>query len=485
MSDILARLKFGELEQWLSSPQSAQSTFATVESTIETDGRELLRLLFQEHISRRSIVDFGDALTIYDANGHEILYSCKRSDTRTIVTIFGAVEIPRIGYYVKKGESKAIHPIDQQLQLPYRKYSYEVQKRVVKMTVLCPFDEVIEIAKENLGIDLSKRIVEDLLADVSVDFYDFYNNRTSDQNISSDPIVVAAVDCKGIPMIKSELIDSTGKVRRGKGQKAQKKKMATVAAVFNQKPYIRTPQDVVDSLFRTVQESNLTKSHKQCCTNKRIWASLTSGKDAFIDNVAEEITRRIKNKNKCLVVVTDGERALQKKISRKLKNATLILDVIHAIEKLWKAAYVFHDEGSKDAELFVKNRVFTILNGNVGQVVKGLRSMITKRKISGNKKETLSGVSNYLYRNRSRMKYHLYLKNGLPIASGSVEGACKNLIKDRMERSGMRWGKIGAEAMVKMRAVYLSGDFDDYWKFHVEQEQKRLYYVKWKAVHIK
>ena len=75
-----------------------------------------------------------------------------------------------------------------------------------------------------------------------------------------------------------------------------------------------------------------------------------------------------------------------------------------------------------------------------------------------------------------------YLAKGLPIASGSVEGVCKNLIKDRMERSGMRWGVQMAEAMVKMRATYLSGDFDQYWDYHVAQDQERLYPKKrWKS----
>ena len=168
-----------------------------------------------------------------------------------------------------------------------------------------------------------------------------------------------------------------------------------------------------------------------------------------------------------------------------MKGATLILDLIHALEKVWKAAYVFHDEGSLNAQLFVKKRALAILNGNVGQVVKGFRAMVTKNKLSGNKRDVLVGVSNYLYRNRSRMKYHVYLQQGLPIASGSVEGACKNLIKDRMERSGMRWTQRTAEAMVKMRAAYLSGDFDEYWNFHIAQEQKRLNSVKWNPVHVK
>jgi len=81
----------------------------------------------------------------------------------------------------------------------------------------------------------------------------------------------------------------------------------------------------------------------------------------------------------------------------------------------------------------------------------------------------------YLRRNRERMRYDAYLREGLPIASGAVEGACQHLVKDRLERSGMRWSLAGAEAMLQMRAVYLSDDFEKYWAFHQQQDQLRLH----------
>jgi hypothetical protein len=116
-----------------------------------------------------------------------------------------------------------------------------------------------------------------------------------------------------------------------------------------------------------------------------------------------------------------------------------------------------------------------ILEGKVCQVVKGLRQTVTKRKLFGAKRKTLLAVADYFHHNRGRMRYDKYLAQGLPIASGSVEGACKNLIKDRMERSGMRWTECMAEAIVKLRAIYLSGDFDAYWAFHIAQDQRSLY----------
>jgi hypothetical protein len=237
----------------------------------------------------------------------------------------------------------------------------------------------------------------------------------------------------------------------------------------------------VESLFPTSRRTPNDAPSPPRPENKRVWASLLKGKTAVIQEVAEEMERRDPSASKTRVAVTDGERALQIRVDRKL-NVTLILDLIHVLEKLWKAAYVFHAEGSLEADLWVMDRTLRILFGDVGQVVKGIRQSITKRGLSGARRKTLEGVADYLYRNRARMRYDQYLANGWPIASGPVEGACKHLIKDRMERSGMRWTEQMAEAIVQLRAIYLSGDFDCYWQFHIEQDQRRLYPDAWSVV---
>ena len=182
-------------------------------------------------------------------------------------------------------------------------------------------------------------------------------------------------------------------------------------------------------------------------------------------------------------MVTDGERALQRKVAATFQRFELILDLLHVLEKLWAVSYVFHPEGSPEAREFVKERILRILCGEVSQVVKGLRQMATKRKLKGPRRATVLAVAAYYYRNRARMRYDSYLRKGYPIASGSVEGACKNLVKDRMERSGMRWTLLMAEAVLRLRAVYLSEHFEEYWPFHVDQDQKRLFQsVKWRKL---
>jgi hypothetical protein len=262
-------------------------------------------------------------------------------------------------------------------------------------------------------------------------------------------------------------------VRRKKGEKANKKKMATVAAVHSQPPLVRTPKQVLDSLFQTDDRPERQKRARP--SHKRVWASLISGKDTFIADVRAEMVRRDPRHRRTWVIVTDGERALQRRVADKFQGVTLILDLLHVLEKLWKVAHVLHPEGSREAETFVYQRAERILNGQVSQVVKGLRQIATKRRLTGTKAKTLRDVAGYYQRNRERMRYDSYLQNGWPIASGTVEGACKNLIRDRFERSGMRWTLPTAEAMLKLRAVYLSGDLNAYWDFHVQQDQQRLH----------
>ena len=71
------------------------------------------------------------------------------------------------------------------------------------------------------------------------------------------------------------------------------------------------------------------------------------------------------------------------------------------------------------------------------------------------------------------------LKDGLPIATGVIEGACRSLVRDRMDKTGARWSLRGAEAVLKLRAIRAAGDFDAYWQFHLQAEYKRNHTSKY------
>jgi hypothetical protein len=142
----------------------------------------------------------------------------------------------------------------------------------------------------------------------------------------------------------------------------------------------------------------------------------------------------------------DGQEALWDARAERLprRNTTDILDLLHVTPRLWKAAHVFYQEKSAAAEAFVRTRLLRILHGKTALVVRGLRAMGTKRGLSASKKATLHTVCCYLDKNRERMRYDVYLAQGYPIASGVIEGACRHLVKDRMERAGMHWTRAGA-----------------------------------------
>ena len=469
-----AALEFTRLEAWLASNVVLQLPLHEVEAQQQTKGREVQRLLLQAHLQRRGDGDVGPALRVQQESG-EVLHTHRRLGTRSLKTVFGTVEISRMGY--SRDGAASIYPLDQALGLPARSFSYELQRRLVKAAVQNPFHESVEAIADFTGVSVPKRSLEEMLRDAAQDFDAFYQERAPGPAAGS--ILVAAVDGKGIPMVKPGGAQST--LRLTKGQKANRKRMATVATVFTRPPWVRTPMQVVESLFRIHRQTPAEGQTPPRPENKRVWASLLKGKTAVIQEVTDEMQRRDPERTKTRGALSDGERALQIRVEGTL-GVTLILDLLHVLEKLWKAAYVFHPEGSIQAELWVMERTLRVLSGEVSQVVKGIRQSVTKRKLFGAQRKTLLGVAAYMHRNRARMRYDEYLAHGWPIASGPVEGACKNLIKDRMERSGMRWTEDMAEAIVQLRAIYLSGDFDAYWSFHIEKDQRRLHPSNWTVV---
>lgn len=463
-----ARRELSKVEVWLFSENALESPIHVVEEEHFRRMREVSRLLYEAHIRARGRGDVGHRVAVVDDDGNMVVHSHRRPQPCNQSSLFGDVDIERTGYAHPGRPS--VRPIDQQLQLPERSFSYEVQRRVILRAVQGPFNEAVENINDLTGLNLSNKSAEDVVMDGAVDFETFYKAFTPTTE-ETGPIVVGAVDGKGVPMVKQDQAEVV--VRRGRGKKANKKRMATVAAVYTIQPRVRTPEEVTESLFRPDLKV-VGRPRRPGPEHKRIWASLERGKDAVIQEVQAEMVARDPTASKHHVALTDGERALQKRVRKHIPNAKLVLDLLHVLEKLWIVTHIFFAEGSQEAEDWVRAHALSILQGKVSQVVKGIRSSATKRGIEGDKRKIIDKVAAYLYSNKAYMRYDEYLAAGLPIASGAVEGACKNLVKDRMERAGMRWRKASAEAMLKLRAIYLSGDFDEYWTFHIEEEQKRL-----------
>lgn len=464
-----AEQAFGELVWWMRSKAARALPLHEVERREEEQIREVARLLLQEHINARGHGAVGHA--VKGGDGQRLTEHRLRE--RRYVSIFGQVEIHRLAYGAAGVDS--IMPLDEQLNLPQRSYSYELQKRVTRQGVLGPFAAARETIEEWSGVGVPKRMVEVLAVEAAQDVTTFYAAKTPSLDTPTGPILVCAADGKGVPLRQAQSQD--GRRRRQKGPKPGGKKMATVAAVYTTVPYLRTPEEIVREVQREPSPAPVPARPQP--EHKRVWASLKKDKDAMFGEIAAEMAKRDPHRQKTWTFLCDGERALQHRARAVLQplGATfyLILDLFHVLDYLWKAAHAFYPEGSPQAEQWVTAHLLSLLHGRVSRVAAGLRQSATKLKLRGQKRTAVDTAAHYFLNNKAFMRYDEYLALGLPIGSGAAEGACRNLIKDRLERTGMRWTVDGAEAVIQLRATALSGDWEEYWRYHIEVQRRLLY----------
>ena len=121
------------------------------------------------------------------------------------------------------------------------------------------------------------------------------------------------------------------------------------------------------------------------------------------------------------------------------------------------------------------DRATAVLEGRAQDVAVGLRRAATRKQLSQNARKPVDKAADYIGNNQERLQYDRALAHGLPIATGVIEGACRHLVKDRMDITGARWGLARAEAILKLRSLKISGDLPAYLAFHFEQERKRNY----------
>ena len=304
---------------------------------------------------------------------------------------------------------------------------------------------------------------------------------------TEEEILVATSDCKGVPMRKVDApqkkqdADVPRRKRLKKGEKNGQKRMACVGGVYSVAPFRRTIEDVLNEILRKEKQEQRPKPQ-----NKRLRAVLTrevdgeevNAKDVVFDWLAKELQQRDPHERRTVVAVMDGETKLRDLQELKISRAIGILDIWHVTEYLWELAYCFYRDGSDEAEAFVETYLRKLLEGNVNRVVGGIRQMATKRDLPNHKWEKVEDCLSYLAARAEYMKYDEYLAAGYPIGSGVVEGACRHLVKDRMEQAGMRWRIAGAQAILSLRSIYVNDDWDAFHADRIQTEQRKLYPYK-------
>jgi hypothetical protein len=260
--------------------------------------------------------------------------------------------------------------------------------------------------------------------------------------------------------------------RLSPGEKKNRKRMATVASVYEVDPYPRTAEQILDP----DQQPEGKRPRPQ---NKRTWARVEADQGTVIEQAFAEAVRRDPDQKMRWVVLTDGHEDLLRQVCTAAKRykveIVLVQDFVHVLEYLWKAAYALHPDAADERESWVMDRATAILEGRAQDVAVGLRRAATRKQLSQNARKPADKAADYIDNNQERLQYDHALAHGLPIATGVIEGACRHLVKDRMDITGARWGLERAEAILKLRSLKISGDLPAYLVFHFEQERKRNY----------
>ena len=430
--------------------------------------------MLDAHVKGQGTGDLGPTLE------HEgrTLRRLEQPHDRPYVSIFGALTISRHVYGTRETQTHEAVPLDARLDLPGSNFSYVLQDWDQNLCVKGPYDEARESVEKMLDLNQSVGTLERMNLEMAKEVDSFFQAQPPPPAGEQGPILVLTSDGKGIPMRKDEPAKSG---RRKKGEKANKKRMACVGAVYTIEPFVRTADDVVDEVMRKkARENRPVPRHKQVRAEltREIDGVEVNGKDRIFAWFKQQVEILNPKRGKPVVCVMDGERALWKTLVAYLTGITCILDIFHVLERIWQAAHCFHPEGSDAAREFVNQRLKRILEGGVGRVIGGLKQMAAKQNLRGAKLKQLQSAIGYLHNNRRFMHYDNYLAAGYPIGSGVAEGACRHLVKDRMERTGMRWRVPSAQAMLHLRAVHASDKWEAFQRFRMDAESRRLYPYK-------
>src|SRR5208282_3967991 len=396
----------------------------------------------------------------HDVTGEDgvVRTRAERGRTRPLVTKFGQVMVSRIAY--RSPGRSSVHPLDAALNLPEEKHSHGLRRLAAIEAARGSMEAAGAAITRATGVMIGKRQVEELARRCAAHVEAFYLQRAVSP-APDDHALVLTFDGKGIVMLPGALRPATAKAaaaaegklatRLSPGEKNGRKRMAELACVYDAAPVPRTPEDIIS-----------TPAQK-----KKAQAGKAKGRGK---------PREPQARGKWLTAsVTDDIPAVTAEAARRGIKITIIIDFIHVLEYCWKAAWSFFDKGEPAAEEWVAAQARKILHGKASQVAAGIRRRATTYGYSPAERAGADECARYLDNKKDYLDYATALRKGWPIATGIIEGACRHIVKDRMDITGARWGLEGAEAILKLRAVIATGDFDAYWRFHLRREHERIH----------
>lgn len=476
---------FTEALGWLEGPDAAALSHAELEDQLDARGRELLRRMFADHLSLRAVTEQRLA-GVRDAQARTY-GAVEAGHHRRLATVFGEVEVRRLAYR-RRGHPN-LYPADAALNLPAQRHSHGLRRLAATEAARGSFEEAAAALERGTGQHLGKRQVEALTARAAVDVEAFYDTRARQAEAAADEgdLLVLSADGKGIVMRPDALRPATAKAAAGtttkltcrlsKGEKRNRKRLAEVGAVYDLTPVPRTPADVLAT------KSGQSPPPAPKARGKWVTASVVDDAATVIATVFDEAERRDPGHARRWVALVDGNNHQIDRIEAEAHtrgvDVAIVVDLIHVLEYLWGAAWCFYAEGDPAAQAWVHDRALAVLGGKAREVAAGIRRRATTACLNKQKRKKADACAKYLTNKADYLDYPTALAGGWPVASGIIEGTCRYLVADRMDITGARWSLNGAEAVLKLRAIRANDDFDDYWKFHLNNERHRVHETRY------
>jgi len=477
-----------QLWQFIESTVQQGTAAHVVEEQLFRKLLALGRQLYARFLALQGTGDVGERFTLPE--GRE-LRRLENFHQRSLLTIFGEFSLDRAAYGTREGQAIEAVPLDARLQLPDSKFSHLLQSWDQFLATEQPYGQVSHTMEMILGLSQHVDSLERMSRGMSASAEEFCWSQPAPPAAEEGEILVESADGKGVPIRHVADAPPIRDHEHRRGPKPDRKRMATVAAVYSVDRFVRTPEQVLEALFHDPQAARPDDlPQRPRPQHKRTYARLdddpdlpneqpVSGAAAAFGWLDQQVRERLATRDTPVeaVCLMDGQPSLwelKQRFQGDLPTVE-ILDLLHVTSRLWKAAHLFHSGDLPAAEAFVREQADKILGGGVKSVIHSLRSRATRRGMNAAQRRSLEVICKYFAKNRKRMRYHEYLLRGYPIASGVIEGACRHVVKDRLERTGMSWTPTGAQAMLHLRAIATTNQWETYTQYRVERETARLY----------
>ena len=460
------------LIEWLGDAPAAAMTHAELEDRLSTDMREAVRQLYQDHLDLRSQRE--ERLKAVASATGAVHGAVEAGHERSLATVFGEVRVRRMAYRAR-GQAN-LCPADAALNLPEERYSHGLRRMAAEEASPGSFDEAaaaIEPGQRPARAQAPGRGADEafrgglrgLLRPRQAGRGGRPRRGRDLRRRQGTVMRPAALR----PVTAARASSKKLAARLSKGETRYRKRMAEVGAVCDVVPVPRRPEDVMGpgELAAPVAKA------------KWLTASVVDDAVHVLAMIFDEADRRDPGHQGTWVALVDGANYQINRIKAEAKvrkvEVAIICDFVHVLEYIWKAAWSLFDQGGTGAEAWVKQKALEVLRSKATTVAAAIRRKATCMGLGAKERANADTGADYLLHKAPYLDYANALQKRWPIATGVIEGACRHIVKDRMDITGARWGLDGAEAVLKLRALRSNGDFPSYWAYHLAQERHRVH----------